>query len=99
MKLINAQMLKKGPLLKYVKYIRLTQTQAKSPNVTSVVKGTYPIIIFDIDISFFSNKTFCCTCIAFSSCNVQGSVLMERNTVVVIITAANVIHQIYANSR
>ena len=43
---------------------------------------TYPIIILYADISSLLNKTFGCARIAFSSCNVQGSVLIERNTVV-----------------
>ena len=42
-------------------------------------KYTYPIIIFDVDISFHLNKGFQCFYTAFSSCNVQGSPLTEKN--------------------
>ena len=40
----------------------------------------YPIIIFDVGISSFANNAFGCTLIVLSSCNMQGSLLMERIT-------------------
>ena len=38
----------------------------------------YPIIISDVDISFFLNKVLHCVFVTFFSCQVQGSDLMER---------------------
>ena len=48
----------------------------------SIVLYSYPIIIFNVDISSFVNKVFHYVFMASSSCNMQGSWLMERNTVV-----------------
>ena len=39
---------------------------------------TYPIFIFDVDISSFLNKTFHSVSFTFYNCNVQGSFLFER---------------------
>ena len=39
---------------------------------------TYPLIVFDINISFFANKGFDCYLIAFSSCNMEGCPLIEK---------------------
>ena len=39
--------------------------------------GTYPIIVFNVDISSCLDNAFCCVFIALSSCNVQGSSLRE----------------------
>ena len=39
---------------------------------------TYLIIVFDINISFFPNKGSDRNLIAFSSCNMEGSPLLEK---------------------
>ena len=39
---------------------------------------TYPILIFDAEFSSLLNKAFHNVDIAFASCNVQSSLLMER---------------------
>ena len=39
---------------------------------------TYPRIVFDIKISLVANKGFDCNLIAFSSCNMEGSPLIEK---------------------
>ena len=39
---------------------------------------TYPRIVFDINISLVANKGFDCNLIAFSSCNMEGSPLIEK---------------------
>ena len=39
---------------------------------------TYPRIVFDINISLVVNKGFDCNLIAFSSCNMEGSPLIEK---------------------
>ena len=43
---------------------------------------TYPIVICDIDISFFVNKELHHLIVAFSSCHVQRSPLIEKKAIV-----------------
>ena len=38
----------------------------------------YPLFVFDNNISFVANKGFDCNLIAFSSCNMEGSPLIEK---------------------
>ena len=40
---------------------------------------TYPNIIFDVDISSFPSKGFCCVVMTFVSCNMQGSPLIGES--------------------
>ena len=51
-------------------------------NYTSVTAccHTYPIFIFDVDVSSFLNKAFHSVVTAFACCNVQSSLLMEEKT-------------------
>ena len=46
--------------------------------LSSVGETTYPIFIFNVDISFILNKAFHCVELAISSCNMQGGLLIER---------------------
>ena len=39
---------------------------------------TYPILVFAIDVSSFLNKALHCVPKAFLSCNMQGSLLIEK---------------------
>ena len=39
---------------------------------------TYPILVFAIDVSSFLNKALHCVSKAFLSCNMQGSLLIEK---------------------
>ena len=43
---------------------------------------TYPIVICDINVSFFVNKELHHLIVAFSSCHVQRSPLIEKKAVV-----------------
>ena len=49
------------------------------PTLIPHLPHTYPILIFDVGISSFLNKTFHSVAMAFAGCNVQRSLLMERN--------------------
>ena len=56
-----------------------THTDCQTSTVSSTVLHTYPIVICDVTISSFVNKEFHHMIMAFSSCHVQGSPLIERN--------------------
>ena len=45
---------------------------------------THPIIISDVDLSSFLNKPFHCVCMFLFSCDMQGSLLIERRKQVTI---------------
>ena len=49
-----------------------------SNTMMCIVTYDYPILIFDVDLSSFLNKTFHSGVMAFFSCNVQRSLLIER---------------------
>ena len=51
-------------------------------SVASTVLYTYPIVICDINISFFVNKELHHLIVAFSSCHVQRSPLIEKKAIV-----------------
>lgn len=59
-------------------YLKTRPNQAQILILTSIVSYTYSIFIFDVDNSSFVNKTFHCILIPFTSCNVQGSLLSEK---------------------
>ena len=40
---------------------------------------TNPIVIFDVHVSSFLDKTFHCVVTAFAGCNMQGSPLIEES--------------------
>lgn len=44
----------------------------------AIVSFTYPMVIFDVEISYLLNKVADCFNIATASCPEQGSPLMER---------------------
>ena len=50
--------------------------------VISTVLYTYPIVICDINISFFVNKELHYLIVAFSSCHVQRSPLIKKKAIV-----------------
>ena len=54
--------------------MRLTEAQI----VVLIVTHTYSILIFYVDLGSFLNKAFHCVVMAFFSCNVHGSPLIDR---------------------
>ena len=58
--------------------LKLRATQTPILAELQMFYHTYPIFVFAIDVSSFLNKALHCVPKAFLSCNMQGSLLIEK---------------------
>ena len=77
---VHTQTVKTGSLHAAWELVHITQTQISSSYLYQEYGHTYAILIFDADISSIFNEAYHCVVMAFCSCSVQGSPLIE-NTV------------------
>ena len=62
----------------FLVYLETRLNQAQILILASIVSHTYSLFIFDVDNSSFVNEALHCVLISFTSCNVQGSLLSEK---------------------